>query len=77
MKIDTIPILYISITVLAGAFMPLLKPKFIYPFITFCLDCVATTLKTHVKRSSGPLLVATQSKQKVIEGYDSYMTHII
>ena len=25
----------------------------IYPFITFWLECVATTLKSHVKRSSG------------------------
>jgi hypothetical protein len=24
-----------------------------YPFITFWLECVATTLKSHVKRSSG------------------------
>ena len=25
----------------------------LYPFITFWLECVATTLKSHVKRSSG------------------------
>ena len=27
--------------------------KVVYPFITFWLECVATTLKSHVKRSSG------------------------
>ena len=25
----------------------------LYPFITFWLECVATTLKSHVKKSSG------------------------
>jgi hypothetical protein len=27
--------------------------KVVYPFITFWLECVATTVKSHVKRSSG------------------------